>query len=149
MGLVKALVKQKIQKSLFRGKNQWVKAVGANRQVNDTNIHLSDVSFDVGQVIDSARICKVAEPEKDVSNLLQHQTEMVEKKEEVVVLDRKSTVIEEVGVEKPMKLNMISIQSSSRRPLKNLTSAVDSKLQLKTASTIDTVLMSKQSSHRD
>ncbi|KAL8108046.1 hypothetical protein AgCh_024469 [Apium graveolens] len=74
-----------------------------------------NVSSDVGQVIDSTRICKVAEPEKDVSNLLQHQTEMVEKKEEVVVLDRKSTVIEE----------------------------------LKTASTIDTVLMSKQPSHRD
>ncbi|KAL8132932.1 hypothetical protein AgCh_008421 [Apium graveolens] len=68
----------------LQGKNQRVKAVGANGQVNDTNIHLSDVSCDVGQ-------------------------------EEVVVLDRKSTVIEE----------------------------------LKTASTIDTVFMSKQSSHRD
>ncbi|KAL8093417.1 hypothetical protein AgCh_035336 [Apium graveolens] len=89
-----------------KGKNQRVKAVGANGQVNDTNIHLSDVSSDVGQVIDSARICKVAEPEKDVLNLSQHQTEMVEKKEEVVVLDRKSTITEEVGVEKPMKLKM-------------------------------------------
>ncbi|KAL8124722.1 hypothetical protein AgCh_012397 [Apium graveolens] len=86
--------------------NQRVKAVGANGQVNDTNIHLSDVSSDVGQVIDSAKICKVAEPEKDVLNLSQHQTEMLEKKEEVVVLDRKSTVAEEVGVEKPMKLKM-------------------------------------------
>ncbi|KAL8100872.1 hypothetical protein AgCh_032935 [Apium graveolens] len=53
----------------FLGTNQRVKAVGANGQVNDTNIHLSDISCDVGQVIDSARICKVAEPEKDVSNL--------------------------------------------------------------------------------
>ncbi|KAL8158306.1 TNF receptor-associated factor homolog 1a-like isoform X2 [Apium graveolens] len=144
-----SLVKQKKQKSLSRGKNQRVKAVRANGQVNDTNIQLSDVSSDVGQVIDSAGICKVAEPEKAVSNLLQHRTVQVAKKEEVVVMDRKSTVIEEVGMEKPIKLKTTSTQSSSRRPLKNLSSAVDSKLQSKTASAIDTVLMSKQSSLRD
>ncbi|KAL8097316.1 hypothetical protein AgCh_030452 [Apium graveolens] len=32
-----------------RGKNQRVKDVGSNGQVNDTNIHLSDVSSNVGR----------------------------------------------------------------------------------------------------
>ncbi|KAL8132961.1 hypothetical protein AgCh_008437 [Apium graveolens] len=36
-------------KKMGIGKNQRVKAVGSNGQVNDTNIHLSDVSSDVGQ----------------------------------------------------------------------------------------------------
>ncbi|KAL8109542.1 hypothetical protein AgCh_025599 [Apium graveolens] len=41
-----------------RGKNQRVKAIGSNGQVNDTNIHLSDVSSDVGQKSDSSLVCQ-------------------------------------------------------------------------------------------
>ncbi|XP_074347058.1 acetolactate synthase small subunit 2, chloroplastic-like [Apium graveolens] len=43
---------------LARGKNQRVKVVGSNGQVNDTNIHLSDVSSDVGQKSDSSLVCR-------------------------------------------------------------------------------------------
>lgn len=61
-------------------------------------------------------------------------------------LQRKLTVTEEVGVGRPIKLKATGIQSSSGSLVKNLSSAVQPKLQSKTAPAIDTVFARKSSS---
>ncbi|XP_017226631.1 TNF receptor-associated factor homolog 1a isoform X3 [Daucus carota subsp. sativus] len=144
-----SLVKQNSQKSSSRGRNLRVNAIQEARGRDiDCNIKPSNASSDPGQVIDSSGNGKVAKPEKAVSNSLQHRTEQVTKKE-VAGPDKKSTVTEVTGIRKPIKVKTTTTQTSPGRPVKDLSSAPESKLQLKTASSIDTVLVSKQSSLRD
>ncbi|XP_063937021.1 TNF receptor-associated factor homolog 1a-like isoform X2 [Daucus carota subsp. sativus] len=131
-------IKQNSLKSPSRGKYQRVKAIEeATGCAADTNIQPPDTSNE-GYVIYKSGKSKVAKPEKGILNSLQHQTKLTEQVAKVGVasLQRKSTVIEEVGVEKPIKGKTPGIQSSLRSPVKNQSSAVQPTAQLKTAAVI-------------
>lgn len=148
---VNSLPNQKSQKSPSRGRSQRGKAATheATGWASDVQRQPSEVLSDVAQANDiTVNGGKVDESESDVVVLsLQDRIKwleqhVVKKEEEVVSLQKKLCVKDEVDMDRPSKEKMATVPSSPRSPPKNLPSSIKSKA----SSASDPVLARRPSS---
>ncbi|KAK2972967.1 hypothetical protein RJ640_022024 [Escallonia rubra] len=144
----------KSQKSPSRVRNRRGKATtDATGCTNDSQGQPSEGLPNEGQAHDVSADGKVAESESEavvhslqdrIKWLEQHVEKKVE--EEVVSLQRKLTVKDEVDMESPLKEKTTAVLSSPRSPPKKLSSSVQLKSESKTSAASELVLVRKPSS---
>lgn len=144
----------KNQKSPSRGKNQRSKvAYDGTSWANELDAHPSGPATDAGDLNDASGSCKAAESESEAGSLSLHdrikwlEQHVVKKEEEVVLLQKKLSIKDQVDTERQSKEKTTAAPSPPRSPPRSLPSTAQLKLESKSTPIAEPVSVRKTSSN--